>query len=301
MLGINKVSITPQMLRLVGEVDEFKGLWTGLERHTSALHLLGDVADYGANFKQLLSPLQEKPITPDLIRALHAVLLKQKGVSVYKLAADKLSFLDKEGMPVGYIATAEPDQVEAILGKLCEWANEAIDETHPMHPLLVMAVFTAVFLQLSPFENHNMQLMRFLLLLLMMKAGYVYAPYASYDGLMELRAENIYQAILHNQKSLEAGAPDWSVWLPCFFDLLAAQKDVLIARLYEKQLSLGEMPKLSLKIMELFRAHKRLQMKEIIKLTNGRRATIKLRLQELLDDGYLVRHGAGRSTWYSLD
>jgi DeoR/GlpR family transcriptional regulator of sugar metabolism len=58
--------------------------------------------------------------------------------------------------------------------------------------------------------------------------------------------------------------------------------------------------KFSARILALFQQHQRLQMKEIITLTNGRRATIKLRLNELSEAGYLKRYGAGRSTWYAL-
>ena len=59
MIGLNAIAITPDILRLISGIDEFKGLWTALDRHTTGLQLLGDVADYGANFKRVLGPLQE--------------------------------------------------------------------------------------------------------------------------------------------------------------------------------------------------------------------------------------------------
>ena len=83
-------------------------------------------------------------------------------------------------------------------------------------------------------------------------------------------------------------------------DLLLSQKHDLYDRLYNKQAELSNISALSARVMELFKTHQRLQMKEIIRLTNGRRATLKLRLQELIDGGYIKRHGAGRATWYSL-
>ena len=82
--------------------------------------------------------------------------------------------------------------------------------------------------------------------------------------------------------------------------LLQDQKETLHQRLYAKETELRGLSELSAKIMGLFKEHKRLQMKEIITLTYGRRATIKLRLHELVDGGYLMRHGAGRGTWYAL-
>jgi DNA-binding IclR family transcriptional regulator len=42
-----------------------------------------------------------------------------------------------------------------------------------------------------------------------------------------------------------------------------------------------------------------MSMKEIERLTRGKRSTLKLRLKELVEQGYLMRHGQARSTWYS--
>ena len=59
MLGTNTIRITPPLLRQICDIDEFKGLWRGLDNHTTGLHMLGDVVDYGESFKQILVPLQE--------------------------------------------------------------------------------------------------------------------------------------------------------------------------------------------------------------------------------------------------
>lgn len=298
MLGINAIQITPKILRQVSEVDEFKGLWTGLDRHTTSLQLLGDVADYGTNFKRVLGPLEEQPITLDIIRALNANQLGEKGLSDFKDRPNQLPVSQNEKV-FGTLDTAEPEHAPALMKKLCEWTNKELDGGE-LHPLLVAAVFASVFLQVSPFMYGNMRTMRFLVMLILLKAGYTYAPYASLAPIQEDNAEAFFNALKHNQDSLEEGKPDWSEWLGFFLGLLATQKETLHVRLYEKEPELTNLPKLSARIMKLFKEHQRLQMKEIIKLTNGRRATIKLRLQELLDGGYLVRHGAGRSTWYAL-
>jgi DNA-binding Lrp family transcriptional regulator len=60
------------------------------------------------------------------------------------------------------------------------------------------------------------------------------------------------------------------------------------------------LPTLSGKIMKLFEDNQRLQMTQILKMTRAKRSTLKLRLHELVDAGYLKRYGQARSTWYSL-
>lgn len=298
MLGINAIKITPQVLRQVSDIDEFKGLWKGLDRHTTGLQLLGDVADYGSKFEAVLKPLRDQPITPDIVRVLHASQMGEKGLSDYKGSIVSLSVPNAQS-PMGDIHTAEAQDVEPLLSKLCAWVNDSL-ESEALHPLLVAAVFMSVFLQIAPFEEGNMRVVRFLLILILLKAGYMYAPYVSLTAIMDERGSEFYAALNANQDSLEAGAPDWSSWLAFFLGVLQSQKDILHARLYGKKTELSNLPALSARIMVLFKEHQRLQMKEIIKLTRGRRATIKLRLSELLEAGYLVRHGQGRGTWYAL-
>ena len=297
MLGINAIKITPDILSQVAEIDEFKGLWTGLDKHTTGLHLLGDIADYGAQFERVLGPLKEQYISPQMVRILHAMQVGAKGESAYKDSAVPLSIPNKNSA-VGALDTAEPSDVDPLLSKLCGWVNEALKGD--LHPLLVAAVFVSVFLQISPFEEANLRTVRFLLILILLKAGYTYTPYVSLAPIMDKDGEAFYRALNHNQDSLEAGQPDWSQWLLFFLGVLKAQKDELYMRLYESKDDLSNLPALSARIMALFKEHERLQMKQIIKLTRGRRATIKLRLSELLEAGYLKRHGAGRGTWYSL-
>ena len=78
-------------------------------------------------------------------------------------------------------------------------------------------------MQLSPFDKGNLRSSRFLIMLLMLKAGYTYAPYVSLTSLFEEKGDGFFKALHHNQHSLEEGKPDWSNWLDFFLGLLIAQ------------------------------------------------------------------------------
>ncbi|MCB1563532.1 MAG: Fic family protein [Alphaproteobacteria bacterium] len=297
MLGAETIKITPPLLNRISNIDQFKGLWAGLERYTTGLNLIGDVAAYGQAFHAMLGPLQDRPIDLEVLCLLHAGL--QRGErSGFRTGAHPLEIM-KDGALIGALETAEPEQIAPLLEKLLAWTQRALAE-EALHPLIVIAVFVAVFLQVCPFTDHNQRLARLLVTLLMLKAGYVYAPYVPLDPLVNEAAEALCTALRHNQESLEAGRPDWSEWLGFFLTLLQRQKDVLASRLEVRSGDLAQMPALSAKILALFEKQARLQMKEIMKLTGGRRATIKLRLGELVEAGLLRRHGQARATWYSL-
>lgn len=299
MLGINKLIITPDVMKRACAVDEFRGYWHGLAEHTTALNLLREVRGHGVAWGSMLTSLQEKPVTPEVIALLHALSQGEKKPSAYKTEENQLIVNNVEGVPVGFLDTAMPSEVEPLMAKLCEWINSAL-EADDLHPLIVIAVFAAVFLQISPYPEGNQKALSLVLTILMAKAGYEYAPFVPLEPDIRGAAGLWYRALKHNQRALEDGRPDWQNWLVCFLDILGANAERMRERINAKDRDLSDLPTLSARILALFEEYERLQMKEIIKLTNGRRATIKLRLKELLEAGYLTRSGQARSTFYSL-
>ncbi|MCK5284937.1 MAG: Fic family protein [Alphaproteobacteria bacterium] len=298
MLGIETIKITPEILIQACEIDEFKGIWSALETYTTGLQVLSEVAEFGKNFQRTLIPLKEQDLTVKIICELHKFQIKNNTAGAYKITSNQLSIMKEDGT-FGLLDTATPEDVAPLMNKLIIWLNDSLKHKS-MHPLITIAVFTSVFLQISPFTDGNMRIACFLSMLLLFKNGYVYAPYVPLDRIVNKHGDFVFKTLKHNQESLETGQPDWSKWLDCFLTLLQEQAGTLRTRLNTKNQEMSNLPTLSAKILTLFEQHERLQMKQIIKLTNGQRSTIKLRLQELINDEYLRRHGQARSTWYSL-
>jgi Fic family protein len=298
MIGTQNINITPAICAKLCDIDEFKGFWAGLEAHTTGLNMLKEVAEFGDNFKKLYGPLKDRSLTPAIISLLHAAQIKQMGQTPYRTQELTL-VISKDDEVVGAMESAAPDQIKSLTDKLVSWLNTTL-ENKESHPLLTIAIFTGVFLQISPYEEENLKIARFLVLVLMMKSGYSYVPFVPLERIINDKAEPFYRALKLHQEGLAAGNADWDGWLNCFLDILQAQKNILKDRLFEKEKVLSHLPTLSAKVLKLFEHHNRLQMKQIVKLTNGRRSTIKLRLGEMVDGGYLKRYGTARSTWYSL-
>lgn len=297
MLGLQNVTITQKMMRLIGEIDEFKGAWGAMEDHTTSLQLLGDVSSFGRNFKEIANSWQGQPLDVDLLCRLHAAFMGRKRVSIYKEEAAPLNVMKGEEI-IGSLNVATPAEVRNLMPRLMSWTEEAFKEEE-YHPLFVIAIFTAIFLQFCPFKDGNQKLARMLVILLMFKAGYSYAPYSTLDDLMQERAEDYFKVLKYTQSTLAKGKIDWDPWFEFFFELLKAQKDKLQTRVEKGSAEIVNMPALSTKILKLFDKHDRLSMKEIERLTRGKRSTLKLRLGELVEGGYLVRHGRARATWYA--
>ena len=297
MLGLQNVKITPKMLRLVCEIDEFKGAWSAMENHTTSLQLLGEVSSFGRNFKEIARSWQDQPLDVELLCRLHAAFTGAREVSIFKENSAPLE-IRKGDEVLGTLNVASPEEVRTLMPRLMEWVASAFEKKE-LHPLFIIAIFTAVYLQFCPFEKGNQKLARILIILLMFKEGYSYAPYSTLDALLQERAEDYYKALKHTQDTLAKGKIDWDVWLEFFFGLLKAQKDKLKDRVDRGSAEIVNMPALSTKVLKLFDKHDRLSMKEIERLTRGKRSTLKLRLAELVEGGYIMRHGQARATWYS--
>ncbi|MGH1404596.1 MAG: Fic family protein, partial [Alphaproteobacteria bacterium] len=251
----------------------------------------------GRNFKEIANSWQDQPLDVELLCRLHAVFNGSKKISIYKEGSAPLEVKSADTV-VGQLNVASPAEVRNLMPRLMSWTESAFEEEE-LHPLFIIAIFTAMYLQFCPFEKGNQKLARMLVILLMFKAGYSYAPYATLDQIFSDRAEDLYKALHHTQATMAKGKIDWIVWLEFFFDALKAQKDVLEQRVEKESNAIVNMPALSTKILKLFDKHDRLGMKEIERYTRGKRSTLKLRLGELVDGGYLIRHGRARATWYS--
>jgi len=285
------------MMKTVGDIDAFKGAWGALENHTTSLQLLADVSSFGRNFKEIANSWHDQPLDVDLLCRLHAVFTGSKKVSIFKEDKNTLDVF-KDNDIIGTLNTASPAEVRNFMPRLMKWTDDALKKGD-MHPLFIIAIFTAIFLQFCPFDKGNQKLARMLVILLMFKEGYSYAPYSTLDDILEERGDEFYAALKHTQTTLAKGNIEWDTWLEFFFSILKAQKDKLEKRVEKGSSEIVNMPALSTKILKQFEKHDRLSMKEIERLTRGKRSTLKLRLGELVEGGYLIRHGQARATWYS--
>lgn len=62
----------------------------------------------------------------------------------------------------------------------------------------------------------------------------------------------------------------------------------------------GQLPELSLEILELVKSRGRIAISDIVVLTKANRNPIKKQLEALVNDKYLLKHGIGKVSWYSL-
>lgn len=348
MIQHSTIQITPEILALIAQIDEFKGAWRALGTlapdRLLALLRVATVESIGSSTRiegsklsdreveQLLTNLQIKsyttrdeqevagyakvmelvffswgdiPVTQNHIKQLHRDLLiySEKDVwhrGQYKTTSNSVVAFDESGAQIGVIfETATPFDTPRLMAELVTWFDEALREKS-LHPLLLIALWVVVFLEIHPFQDGNGRLSRVLTTLLLMKSGYVYVPYSSLESIIEQNKEAYYLALRQTQGTIRTDAPNWQPWLIFFLRVLAEQVQRLNKKVEREKLVFAALPQLSLSIIELAREHGRVTIGDVTKLTGVSRNTLKQHFRALVAQGHLNQQGSGRGVWYEL-
>jgi Fic family protein len=347
-LKIDTIRITPEILRLIAEIDEFKGAWRALgtlaPERLSALRRVATIESIGSSTRiegsklsdrdveRLLANLEIKSfatrdeqevagyaevtdlvfrawndisISENHVRQLHRDLLVHSEKDAwhrgnYKTASNSVAAFDEDGRQIGIVfETATPFDTPRLMRELVDWLTSERANGR-LHPLLVIAVFTVVFLEIHPFQDGNGRLSRILTTLLLLQAGYAYVPYSSLESVIEQNKEGYYLALRQTQGTIRSASPDWQPWLIYFLRALQQQMKRLARKIEREKIVLSSLPDLSLRILDHARTHGRVSTGDMIKLTGASRNTLKQQFRQLVDKGHLVRQGGGRTTWYTL-
>lgn len=181
------------------------------------------------------------------------------------------------------------------LQDLLRWTTTAFNEAS-MHPLLIVAVFNALFLAIHPFQNGNGRLSRILMTQLLLRGGYDYLPYSSLDAVIEKDKLYYQKALQRTQSTLDDDAPSWQPWFAFFLRCLKAQTIKLAPAIeYHQASDSKELPQLSMDVLVLLSQHRSLTITQIAELTGAKQSELEPRLRELTDAGHIQDHDEGES------
>lgn len=347
MLNTDNIVITPEILALIAQIDEFKGAWRALgslaperllalrrvatiESVASSTRIEGskltnaevdallsnlkikkfntrdeqEVAGYAEVMELLFASWEHIHFNENHIRQLHRDLLAFSDKDAhhrgrYKTIPNNVGAFNERGEQVAVVfETATPFDTPRLMQELAEWVRQTRD-SKALHPLLIVAVFVVVFLEIHPFEDGNGRLSRILTTLLMLQSGYNYVPYSSLESIIEQNKGAYYLALRQTQGTIRTDNPNWQPWILFFLSSLASQVKRLSEKVEREKLLSQRLPKLSAELITLAREHGRLTTLQAEQQTGANRATIKAHLVKLVKDGHLLKHGVGRGTWYT--
>lgn len=262
-----------------------------------------EVAGYAEVMETIFQAWQDIPITENHIKQLHRDLLRysdkdERHRGEYKTLRNDVGAFDADGKMIGVVfETATPFDTPRRMAELVTWLRDA-RETGRLHPLLMIAIFTVVFLEIHPFQDGNGRLSRVLTTLLLLQAGYAYVPYSSLESVIENSKESYYLALRQTQGTIRTDTPNWQPWLMFFMRALQQQKRRLAAKVEREKNALSALSELAVKILDYVQDHGRVTTRDMVRETGASPNTLKATFSSLVEKGFLVRHGGGRSTWY---
>lgn len=264
-----------------------------------------EVAGYAELMTLIFSSWQDIPFTENHIKQLHQQLLGYSEKDDwhrgnYKSTSNSVVAFDENGKQIGVVfETATPFDTPRLMTELVAWVQDELSRKHH-HPLLIIALWVVVFLEIHPFQDGNGRLSRVLTTLLLVQEGYSYVPYSSLESVIEQNKEAYYLALRQTQGTIRTETPNWQPWLVFFLRSLAEQVKRLEKKVEREKIVLATLPELSLQIVEFAREHGRITMAESVKLTGASRNTLKLHFRALVERGHLKQNGSGRGVWYEI-
>jgi len=264
-----------------------------------------EVAGYAEVMDTIFHAWADIPLNENHVRQLHRDLLRhsekdQRHRGEYKKLPNNVAAFDDDGKQIAIVfETATPFDTPRLMAELVEWLHTE-QELKRLHPLLVIAIFTVVFLAIHPFQDGNGRLSRVLTTLLLLKAGYAYVPFSSLESVIENSKEGYYLALRQTQSTIGTNNPNWQPWLLFFLRALQQQKRRLATKVERERLVLTALPELSVRILEYAREHGRVTMTEMMRLTGVSRNTLKEHFRRLVEIQQLALYGNKKGSWYAL-
>ena len=255
-----------------------------------------DAAAYAGLLDRIFNAGGDIALTTHQIRRLHRELMHYPAKdprSGYKTRPNDLPRFDETGHPLAAFATASPADTPRRMRDLVAWTDAELAR-RALHPLLVIAIFIAAFLEIRPFEEGTGRLSRLLTTLLMLQSGYTYVPYSSLEARIDDNKDDYYAAF----SEIQGDPPTWLPWLSVFLGTLRQQTEVLATEMAAGHAMTADMPDLSVQIMTQVSRHRRVTLADMVALTGASRNTLKYHLIQLVEKRHLTLHGKGRGAWY---
>jgi len=258
-----------------------------------------EVAGYFTTLDLISDSYNQIGISESQIKGLHKSLMqfskndewhrgnyKQHSNSVQAQKPDGESYLIFETTPPG-IST------EDAMRNLVEWYNTEEN----VHPLVKSALFCYDFVSIHPFQDGNGRMSRLLASLVLLKHGYKWIQYVSFEHEIESRKGEYYRKLMECQK--ERPKEDVSSWVLFFFSCLSNIQDQLMEKL-ESSAANNELSPRDKRIYMFVEFNNGCRSGNISKKLGIPLPTVKKALGELVAKGLLEKNGTGPGTNYSV-
>ena len=256
-------------------------------------------------YRDVLNTIHESneyiPIRPSYILQLHRDLLKRAGFSFgghFKNVQNYINQTNPDGTAVTRFTPVAPYETPEAVDNLCK-AYEQAASNERIDPLLLIPVFICDFLCIHPFNDGNGRMSRLLTLLLLYKNGYSVGKYISIEKQIEITKDRYYD-------TLEEADAFWHEEKNDPTPFIRYMLQVILACYTEFEERVGIMAE-SGAGSSAYDIVKGYTERIIGKFTGADvvahcpsigRSSALAALKKLTEEGFIIRKGSGRSTFY---
>ncbi len=253
-------------------------------------------------YRDVLNTIHESyeyiPINSNYILQLHRDLFKysEKGIGGrYKNVQNSIIEKDVYGNTVERFKPVSPYETPLAIEAICNELNVALDKKE-VDSLLVIPIFIHDFLCIHPFNDGNGRMSRLLTTLLLYRQGYVVGKYISLESMIEKNKDSYYTALEKSGIGWHDNEEDPVPFIKYILrTILAAYID------FEERITYIDD---NIPTIELVRnavdtklgKFTKSEMMELVPCVG--KATIENMLRQLVEEGYIERHGKGRASFY---
>lgn len=234
------------------------------------------------------------------VKNLHKILMKHSEKDEwhrgeYKQHPNSVDAHYPDGRTVTIFNTSKPGQdTEIAMQSLFEWYQN--DKSTPA--IIKVAVFVYEFLSIHPFQDGNGRLSRLLGTLLLLKQGYPWIQFVSFEHEIENRKTEYYKVLMDCQQNRPGESVD--LWLDFFLDCLSNIQGKLIQKLEAHQSKMTLNPR-EKKIFQFIEAYPGVKSSEIASRLNIPLPSVKRILSEMIADKIISKNGTGTGTNYTAE
>jgi Fic family protein len=258
-----------------------------------------EVVGYFEVLDMIFESYENISLSENNVKSLHNVLMKystkdQWHKGNYKQHSNAVEASFQDGTRQIIFQTTEAGfATEDAMRTLFNWYNA---ETK-VHTLIRVAAFVYDFLSVHPFQDGNGRLSRLISTLLLLKNGYKWIQYVSFEHEIENRKSEYYQVL----RSCQAQRPneDVTVWIHFFLSCLSNIQSQLITKLNKSGLETQLSPK-EKSIYTIIQNRPNIQSGEISEKLAIPSPTVKRILSELINKGMIEKQGSGRNVSYTI-
>lgn len=258
-----------------------------------------EVVGYFEVLDIILESYVDIAVTENSIKNLHNILLKHSAKDQwhkgnYKQLGNSVEATLPDGTKQIIFETTPPGlETEGAMRALNLWYNND-NETHP---LVKAAIFSYEFVSIHPFQDGNGRLSRLISTLLLLKQGYKWIQYVSFEHEMEHRKVQYYQEL----RKCQAQRPNENVtsWICFFLDALSNIQSLLEKKLKKEGIQAKLSPN-ERAILVFIGENPGSKSGEISKKLGIPNPTVKRMLSQLLEQNLLEKFGSGPGTNYGI-